>query len=229
MVVASGGANEAKYDIQGYKYIVTVTWCKGHDSNPRWFPYMLTCIGKCINERFDLLGLSRGVQAVMLCFDSRHGCFESLASTVGNIVLAGGCIWQRQDRDLPVRILQNVALLHKIWERKPFCAVVVSEMDATVRKKGDVSKKKKNGYREDYGDFSEQVMPYTECSLVLESAGHADVCWKGILMMETLKRLKNCRTRKLTEEFKESAKKRLRQHAATSDSLDEAEAGDVPC
>ena len=149
LLVASGTGNEAEYKIEGYKWIVAVTWCKDYTSNPRWFPDMLIAVAKNIcepnGERLDVLGLSRGVQAFMLCFDmGPDERINTLANILGKVVLAGGCIWQRQDQLLPVRIRKGLGHVEAMWGRAPLRAVIVSQMDLNVLKRGDVSEKPMN-------------------------------------------------------------------------------------
>ena len=122
----------------------------------------------------------------MSCYDSRCGLVASVASVVGYVVLGGGCIWQRQDRDLLARIHEGLAGVKAIWDRAPLCAVVVSEMDATVRKRGDVSKAR-SGYRVDYNDFSEQVREFTQHLSVLKFAGHGAVLREAASIIESVK------------------------------------------
>ena len=145
LLVVSGTGNDVESKIEGYKCIVTVTWCKSYTSNPYWFPEMLVSVAKCLckqnGERLDVLALSRGVQAVMCCYDSKYGRVDGVIDLVNNVVLAGGCIWQRQDSELPRRIIEGLARVEAAWFRAPVRAVVVSEMDLNVRKRGDISKK----------------------------------------------------------------------------------------
>ena len=77
----------------------------------------------------------------MLCFDTNKKLVEAVADKVNNVVLAGGCIWERQDHDLENRILQGLARVQDRWFRPPLRNVIVSDMDTNVRKRGDVSKK----------------------------------------------------------------------------------------
>ena len=213
LLVASGTGNDVEWNIEGYKCIVTVTWCKSYTSNPYWFPNMLIAVANCLcrpnGERLDVLALSRGVQAVMLSYDIQFGRVDAVIDSVNNVVLAGGCIWQRQDSNLPGRILQGLTRVAAIWFRAPLRAVVVSEMDLNVRKGGEVSKqdskkkKKKNrdekkgddGYRVDYADFSEQIGDFTQSLSVLSFAGHGAVMRAGKTITESLKRTLTCGAR----------------------------------
>ena len=213
LLVASGTGNDVECNIEGYKCIVTVTWCKSYTSNPYWFPDMLISVAKCLcrpnGERLDVLALSRGVQAVMCCYDIKFGRVDAVIDSVNNVVLAGGCIWQRQDSNLPGRILQGLTRVAAVWFRAPLRVVVVSEMDLNVRKRGNVSKqdskkkKKKNrdekkgdeGYRVDYADFSEQVGDFTQSLSVLSFAGHGAVMSAGKTITEALKRTLTCGAR----------------------------------
>ena len=76
LLVASGSSNDAEFKIKGYKYIVAVTWCKGYTFNPTWFPQILLSLADWLckpkGEKLDVLGLSRGVQAVMSCYDQKN-------------------------------------------------------------------------------------------------------------------------------------------------------------
>ena len=71
LVVASGTGNEPGYPTNGYEYIVVITWGHGLTPAPSWFSPMLFSISNCIcqkYEKLDVLGLSRGVQAFMICY-----------------------------------------------------------------------------------------------------------------------------------------------------------------
>ena len=201
LLVASGNSNDVstaigKYRIRGYKWVVVVTWCKDHNSNPSWFPDIFKEVARFMcepcDERIDLLGLSRGVQAIMHCFDSQYGCVPAVVANAATIVLAGGCNWQRGDPHLPVRVVQGLRFVGMSWFRPPLSAVVVSDMDTTVRKRGDVSKKSnKSGHRVDYQDFSQQVGPYTldHGMYVLGFASHMDVLNLGMEILQDSKLL----------------------------------------
>ena len=212
LLVASGAGNDVECNIKGYKCIVTVTWCKSYTSNPYWFPDMLISVANCLcrpnGERLDVLALSRGVQGVMCCYDIKNGRVDAVIDSVNNVVLAGGCIWQRQERHLPGRILQGLSRVAAVWFRAPLRAVVVSEMDFNVLKRGNVSKqdskkKKKNrdekkgddGYRVDYADFSEQVGDFTQSLSVLSFGGHGAVMSAGKTITEALKLTLTCGAR----------------------------------
>ena len=191
LLVASGVGNETEHYFDGYRYIVVVTWCKGYTSNPAWFPALLVSVANCLckphGERMDVFGVSRGAQAVICCFDVGLGLVDAAADILNNVVLCGGCIWERGDHDLPRRVLEGLAHVERIWFRSPLRAVVVSEMDASVWKRGKTSKND-NGYRVDFADFSEQVRSYTQKLVVLNFAGHDDVLNVGKLITFELKR-----------------------------------------
>ena len=191
LLVASGVGNETDHNFDGYRYIVVVTWCKGYSSNPAWFPALLISVANSLckphGERMDVFGLSRGAQAVICCFDVALGLVDAAADILNNLVLVGGCIWERGDHALPGRILEGLAHVERIWFRSPLRAVVVSEMDLSVRKRGETSANGRGGYRVDYADFSEQVRNYTQQLLVLDFAGHAVVLSVGASITAALK------------------------------------------
>ena len=61
-------------------------------------------------------------------------------------------------------------------------------MDATVRKRGDVSRNaSRKGFRVDYQDFFVQVKEFTQHPLLLDFAGHGDVLHKALSILEEVK------------------------------------------
>ena len=135
----------------------------------------------------DVFGLARGAQAVMCCFDVGLRPVDSFAEILNNIVLAGGCIWERGVHELPGRIVRGFAYVERIWDGSPLRVVVVSDMDAFVRKRGDTSKNARGRYRVDYADFSEQVRNYTQELLVSNFADHDAVLRLGASITAALK------------------------------------------
>ena len=139
LFVATGSGNDVQYRNRGYRFIVAVTWCKDFTSNPPWFRDVFLSVAHCLalefGEKVDVLALSRGVQAVMCCYDGDDRDVDAFANSVGNVVLAGGCIWERQDHGLPGRVIKHLTRLKDRLKRPPLFAIVVSEMDGNVRRR----------------------------------------------------------------------------------------------
>ena len=61
-------------------------------------------------DRFDMLCLSRGLQAFLAMFDTNvvTPSLDILLSCLHDVFLAAGCIWEASDSDLARRIKQGM-------------------------------------------------------------------------------------------------------------------------
>ena len=75
LVVLPGNKNDDFHSSLGYAVLCQVTWSHNHESNPFWMRNMIDCIRlHLLNDLgidgFDMLCLSRGVQAFLAMFDT---------------------------------------------------------------------------------------------------------------------------------------------------------------
>ena len=112
---------------------------------------------------------------------------DSLWKYAGNVILAAGCIWQRREADsYQSSILTGLEEAERQMSQhyrvacKPIAAVLVSEGDMSVCKRGDMSKSiKSKTHYVDYVDLSEILEPFTECTRVANFMTHGEVLALG--------------------------------------------------
>ena len=190
LAIFTGTANETYAHVNGYDLVLQFTWCLNWESNPVWAPKALLGVLQVVRSHFaaarlDVLGISRGVQAVLCSFDSSHGIVAELTSILGSVVLAGGCLWQRQDPGITQRVLQGLSQYEASSGQKPVLINVVSEMDGSTSKRGTYSAGRSN-VRVDYGDLAEQLAPHTSHTVVHLLSSHGDVCAQGLSAIKEL-------------------------------------------
>ncbi len=50
------------------------------------------------------------MQSFLVAFDVNHNHVGKLEAIVGKVILAGGCLWQRQEPDVRNRVLNGLTL-----------------------------------------------------------------------------------------------------------------------
>ena len=144
LVVLTGDANDDEIPMCGCEYQVILQWTHDHHSNPTWMAKMLMMIAEAFKKNgagrvYDVLGLSRGAQSLLRACDTRDG----RPLSIEHIFLAGGCIWQRQDRDSCSRVLAGLKLAQDRRKDFPITALVSSRVDGVVQIRGNYSTRKK--------------------------------------------------------------------------------------
>ena len=197
LLILTTDANDViEKDIASYATVVTFTWSLNHESNPVWITRLLVDIdaSKDTNDPVDVLACSRGVQAFLCAFDLKWGMPRQLATFYREVVLAGGCLWQRQDQELASRVDQGLREACKVRGRPLVTMQVASLADNQTIKQGNYSKGNKN-HRFDYTDVVDTLKAYTQpgtSTLVL--ASHTETCAYGFTALTVCAEEKRCVT-----------------------------------
>ena len=119
--------------------------------------------------------MSRGVQAFLSCVASDR-CLQWLLF-IGHVYLAGGCLWQRQEKSAEKDVIAGIVEWSKAkQDPKPISVLVVSHADSSVLFEGSYSPTRSGkSHRVDYGCLSIQLRDYVREQYVLNVAGHSEV------------------------------------------------------
>ena len=199
LFVLAGSGNEIAYDVAGYRQIIVFTWCHDWTSNPRWLPHWLLSVAQCVSRvpqepKPDVLAISRGVQAMMCsldasCYGLSVGSPTQMFETLGRVVLAGGCLFQRTEQDFQARAMAGLEQASSSVRQRLFTLSIVSEVHGSCLKRGSYSRKSRRGagHRVDYADFSKQIDCFVAVNRVLGFADHSQVCVEGVRAMACIK------------------------------------------
>ena len=105
LVVLTGTGNETRCGVANSIYLRVVYFTLSTDLQfvPNWLTTMLVSILRSwktfFRRRANILAVSRGVQVVLHAYSDLQYC-HTMTHCAGKIILAGGCIWQRQKADL---------------------------------------------------------------------------------------------------------------------------------
>ena len=194
LVILTGDANDRHFPCGSYDFVAAVGWGSDHTTNPDWLPAYLLRLADAASRyegglgSIDVVGLSRGHQALMSCFGSRYR--HELQHRFRHFAAGGGCIWQRQDSnstETPM-VLQGLREASQQRNSPILRLLVLSRMDGTVLWGGDVK-----GTTSARIDYLPHVVQIKDCVadgglVVLNTASHTATCAYALECMQGIQR-----------------------------------------